>query len=89
MGRVPLRRGRERLVASPCSATLPGAPNGKIKAWHMLGDEKNGPSVHEIEAQIASSGKPISIAIAAGAGDWQGYNGGIYNGCTMGQTSTT
>jgi len=64
-----------------CAADL--TPAASIKGWHMLGDEKAGPTQQEIESQIVSSGKPISIAIAAGAGDWEGYTGGIYNGCTF------
>lgn len=66
-----------------CSAVLP--PAARITAWHMLGDKEKGPSVQEIEAYITSSGKPISIAVAAGAGDWEGYHGGIYNACRRGR----
>jgi C1A family cysteine protease len=51
----------------------------------MLGDATNGPTQQEIESYMVNSGKPISIAIGAGAGDWQGYSSGIYNGCTMGE----
>jgi len=66
-----------------CAADLP--QTASIKGWHMLGDKDNGPTAQEIESYLASSGKPISIAVAAGAGDWQGYSGGVYNGCTMAQ----
>lgn len=65
-----------------CAATLP--PAASISDWHMLGDETNGPSVQDIETEMVSSGRPVSIAVAAGAGDWESYSGGIYNGCTMG-----
>jgi C1A family cysteine protease len=65
-----------------CAADL--TPAASITGWHMLGDATNGPSVQDIEAQIASSGKPVSIAIAAAAGDWEDYSSGIYNGCTAG-----
>ena len=66
-----------------CPPDLPFAAH--ITGWHMLGDKTKGPSVREIESYMASSGKPISIALAAGAGDWQNYSGGIYNGCTFAQ----
>jgi hypothetical protein len=80
----PYTAGASGTVSNPCSATLPGAANGAIKGWHMLGDANAGPSARDIETEIASSGKPISIAIAAGAGDWEGYSGGVYNGCVAG-----
>jgi C1A family cysteine protease len=67
-----------------CAARLKPADNSGITAWHMLGDETNGPSVQDIETEIAASGKPVSIAIAAGAGDWEKYTGGVYNGCVAG-----
>jgi C1A family cysteine protease len=60
-------------------------PAASISAWHMIGDETSGPSVRDIETEVASSGKPVSIAIAAAAGEWEKYSGGIYNGCTAGQ----
>ena len=77
----PYTAGGNGTVSSPCSAALPGAPNGSITAWHMIGDASNGPSVQDIETEMVASGKPISIAIAAGAGDWESYSGGVYNGC--------
>jgi len=77
----PYTAGASGSVASPCSATLPGAANAKITGWHMIGDATKGPSVQDIETEIATSGKPVSIAIAAGAGDWESYSGGVYNGC--------
>ena len=80
----PYTAGGNGTVSSPCSAALPGAPNGSITAWHMIGDASNGPSVQDIETEMVASGKPISIAIAAGAGDWENYSGGIYNGCVAG-----
>ena len=54
-----------------------------ITGWHMMGDKAKGPSVREIESYIASSGKPVAISVAAGAGDWMNYNRGIYNGCKL------
>ncbi len=80
----PYTAGANGTVANPCSVNLPRAANSSIKGWHMLGDPNNGPSVMDIEAQITRSGQPISIALAAGAGDWENYSGGIYNGCTDG-----
>jgi hypothetical protein len=70
--------------AGKCSARLKPAKNSGISAWHMLGDPTAGPSVLDIETEIQTSGKPISIAVAAGAGDWEKYTGGIYNGCVAG-----
>lgn len=66
-----------------CAADLPQAAS--IKAWHMLGDKDKGPTAQEIESYMANSRKPISIAVSGGGGDWQGYSGGVYNGCTMAQ----
>jgi hypothetical protein len=81
----PYTAGANGTVNSPCAATLAPASNSAITGWHMLGDATNGPSVLDIETQIANSGKPVSIAIAAGAGDWENYSSGVYNGCTDGQ----
>jgi cathepsin L len=67
-----------------CSARLKPAANSSISGWHMLGDAANGPSVRDIETEIAASGKPVSIAVAAAAGLWEKYSGGVYNGCTAG-----
>jgi cathepsin L len=77
----PYTAGASGTVRAPCSAALPGAPNGKITGWHMIGDATKGPSVLDIETEITMSGKPVSIAVAAGAGDWESYSGGVYNGC--------
>jgi C1A family cysteine protease len=65
-----------------CAADL--KPAASITGWHMLGDPTKGPSQLEIESYMVSAGKPISIAVGAGTGDWMNYNGGVYNGCTMG-----
>jgi C1A family cysteine protease len=66
-----------------CPASLP--PAASITGWHMLGSQSSGPSVRDIESYMTMSGKPVSIAIAAAAGDWENYAGGVYNGCTQGQ----
>ncbi|MDE2293435.1 MAG: hypothetical protein KGL53_15245 [Elusimicrobia bacterium] len=66
-----------------CPANL--KPAASITAWHMLGSQSTGPSVRDIETEMTISGKPVSIAIAAAAGDWMSYSGGVYNGCTQGQ----
>ena len=68
-----------------CSARLKPAAGSGISAWHMIGDQNSGPSALDIETEMAQSGKPVSIAIAAGAGDWEKYKGGVYDGCTMAQ----
>jgi cathepsin L len=65
-----------------CAAALPAAAS--ITGWHMLGDATSGPSVQDIETEMVNSGRPVSIAVAAAAGQWEDYSGGIYNGCTMG-----
>jgi len=64
-----------------CSVNLPQAAH--INGWFMLGDKTTGPTVKDIEAYMAGTGKPISIGVAAAAGRWQNYSGGIYNACKM------
>lgn len=66
-----------------CDVNLPVAAH--IDAWYMLGDKAAGPAVRDIEAYMAATGKPVSIGVAAGAGRWQSYRGGIYNACKYGQ----
>ncbi len=66
-----------------CAATLPKAAH--IDGWFMLGDKTTGPAAKDIEAYMAASGKAISIGIAAAAGSWESYSGGIYNACKTGQ----
>lgn len=66
-----------------CSATLPVAAS--IKAWFMLGEQNQAPTVRDIEAYMALSGKPVSIAVAAAAGSWESYSGGVYNKCAKGE----
>jgi cathepsin L len=65
-----------------CAANMVTAAS--ITGWSMLGDANAGPSALDIETYMAAAGKPVSIAVAAAAGDWEGYAGGIYNGCTAG-----
>ena len=65
--------------AGQCRAKLPLAAH--IKGWHMLGSASRGPSVRDIETYMAQNGKPLSIAVGAGAGDWMQYRSGVYNGC--------
>jgi C1A family cysteine protease len=62
-----------------CAVSLPIA--AQIKTWFMLGDKTTGPTVRDIEAYMTAYGKPVSIGLAAGAGSWQSYSGGIYNAC--------
>jgi C1A family cysteine protease len=66
-----------------CAADMPFAAH--INDWFMLGDKTTGPTVKDIEAYMASTGKEISIGVAAGAGSWESYSGGIYSGCKTGQ----
>ncbi len=66
-----------------CAADLPKAAH--IKSWFMLGEKATGPTVKDIEAYMASTGKPISIGVAAGVGRWESYSSGIYNACKYGQ----
>ncbi len=66
-----------------CRADLPIAAG--IKGWFMLGEKASGPTVKDIEAYMASTGKEIAIAVAAGVGRWQSYSGGVYNACKYGQ----
>ncbi len=65
-----------------CPAKL--APAASILSWHMLGNPKNGPSVRDIETYMTETRKPVSIAVAAGTGDWEYYAKGVYNGCVKG-----
>ncbi len=66
-----------------CAADLPAA--ARIKAWYMLGEKGQPPTVRDIEAYMTLSGKPISIAVAAAQGGWQSYRGGIYSKCRYGE----
>ena len=62
-----------------CTAALPAA--AKIAGWHMIGKLKTGPTARDIEAYMTLSGKPISITVAAGTGNWENYSSGVYNDC--------
>lgn len=66
-----------------CSATL--APAASIKAWYMLGEKDQAPTVRDIEAYMAQAGKPVSIGVAAAAGSWESYSSGVYTKCAKGQ----
>ncbi len=65
-----------------CPADLALAAH--ITGWRMLGKRGKGPKIRDIETYMARSGKPVSIAVAAGSGPWEHYASGIYNGCTAG-----
>ncbi len=69
--------------AGQCKENLPLAAH--IKGWHMMGKPGKGPSVRDIETYMTQNGKPVSIVVAAGAGDWEDYRSGVYNGCVMAQ----
>lgn len=60
-------------------------PVASISTYHLLGSS-NGPSTKDIEAYMAKYKRPISITVAAGAGPWQSYDSGVYNGCTFEKT---
>ena len=66
-----------------CSVSLPKAAH--ISGWYMLGEKGAGPTTHDIEAYMTLSGKSISIGIAAAAGSWESYSGGIYKACATGE----
>lgn len=53
-------------------------PAGSIVSWSMLNA-----SPRAIETYMAEYGYPVAISMAAGAGDFESYSGGIYNGCTF------
>ena len=60
-------------------------PTASIRDWHMVGGN-NVPTSLEIEQAVLAYG-PLSITVAAGAGPWEGYDGGgVYNACTRGST---
>ncbi len=66
-----------------CAAVLPFAAG--IKAWYMLGEKGQSPTVRDVEAYMTLSGKPISIGVAAAAGSWESYGSGVYSKCKTGQ----
>ena len=66
-----------------CAKDLPFAAH--ITGWHMLGAQDTGPSVRDIETYMTSSGRPLSIAVAAGVGRWMYYGTGVYNACKTGE----
>ncbi len=66
-----------------CDASL--APAAGIKAWYMLGEKGKSPTVRDIEAYMTLSGDPVSIGVAAAAGSWESYTGGIYKKCVKGE----
>ena len=70
----PYRHG-----SGKCKADLPLAAH--ITGWHMLGEKGKGPTTRDIEAYMSGSGRPLSIAVAAGAGSWESYDSGVYNAC--------
>jgi len=64
----------------------PRAVNGKggsLVSWGMLGDDSVTPK--DIEEFMAEHGVPVPITMAAGAGDFEAYSDGIYDGCVYGQ----
>jgi C1A family cysteine protease len=66
-----------RGVTSACQKV---PPVKGVVGWHMLGDA-DGVSTLDIESYMARSGKPVSITVAAAAGEWESYDSGIYNDC--------
>jgi cathepsin L len=75
----PYTAGTTGTITARCPLDL--APAARISGWHMLGKRGQNPTVRDIEAYMAMSGKPVVIAIAAGGGKWEDYAGGVYNGC--------
>lgn len=56
-------------------------PVSSIASWHMLK-----PTTYEIEYVLSQYHRPVSITVAAGAGPWSSYSGGVYNACSWGGT---
>lgn len=56
-----------------------------IASYHLLGTSR-GPSTRDIEAYMSKYKRPVSVTVAAGAGAWQNYDSGIYNGCELAGT---
>lgn len=54
-----------------------------IATYHLLGSSSRGPSTRDIEAYMSRYKRPVSITVAAGAGPWQNYDSGVYNGCSF------
>ena len=54
---------------------------GSIAKWHLL----NGTPA-DIETYMYTAHRPVSTVVAAGAGSWEDYAGGVYNECVIGET---
>ena len=65
--------------SAKCALDLPIA--AQITGWFMIGEKTTGPTIKDIEAYMTLTGKTIAIGVAAGAGRWQSYSGGVYNAC--------
>ncbi|MBI5745319.1 MAG: hypothetical protein HY952_12320 [Elusimicrobia bacterium] len=66
-----------------CAKTL--KPASGIKGWFMLGEKGKAPTARDIEVYMAMTNAPISIGVAAQAGGWQSYGGGIKTKCRKGE----
>lgn len=49
--------------------------------WRMLG--RGNPTVRDIESYMFLTKRPVAALVSAGAGAWEKYGGGVYNGCEM------
>ena len=55
---------------------------GSAISYKMLGDQNNGPTFKDLAYAVGVLNQALSIDVAAGAGYWENYSDGIYNGCT-------
>lgn len=53
-------------------------------SYSMLGEGGNAPTFKDIAYVVGVGHHMVSIDVAAGAGEWESYASGIYNGCTGG-----
>lgn len=52
-------------------------------SYAMLGGN-NGPAFKDLANAVGNMNQMLSIDVSAGSGDWENYDGGIYNGCSGG-----
>lgn len=53
-------------------------------SYMMLGDRQVGPTFKDMAYAMGVGHHMVSIDVAAGAGDWENYSGGVYDGCSAG-----
>jgi C1A family cysteine protease len=76
--------GRDPAGGGRCPS---GPVAGSALSYQMLGGD-NGPTFQDLAAWVSGAADGyyhmVSIDVAAGAGDWENYSDGIYNGCSGG-----